>query len=275
MTNRTRALLGQVAAHRALGVGALSVLSPFVLMLRAAFTPEDRIFSGAGLGDLTLENFRIAWESAPWLHYYANSVLSCAAIFAGQVAVCLPAAYALARLDLPGGRGVFWLVIACLAIPAQVVAVPLYVAFSGTGLTDSLTSLVLPFLGSAFAIFLFRQFILTIPQSIFDAARMDGVGPLGMVWRIVLPNIRPALVAFGVFSVVGHWNDLFWPTVMLRSERAATIPYALLGFVEEETGARYGAQMAAAVLALIPLFVVFVLVQRRLVEGVSLSGSQE
>ena len=115
--------------------------------------------------------------------------------------------------------------------------------------------------------------MLTIPQSIFDAARLDRVSEFGMVWRVVLPNVRPAITAFGIFSVVGHWNDLFWPSVVLRSPSNATVPFAVTQFADQESGIRYGAQMAAAVLAVVPLVAAFLLAQRQFIRGITLSTS--
>lgn len=266
---RRRPWLGQLGRHCLLAAGAIVMLVPFAVMARTAFTAGGATFD-AGLDDLTLDNFRQVWAEQPWLRYYGNGVAATALIFVGQVALCLPAGYALARRPFAGRGVAMLLVAACLVIPEQVTALPNYVLLSRLGWLDSLPSLVLPFVGSAFAIFLFRQFILTIPQSLFDAARLDGVRPVAMVWRVVLPNVRPAILALGVFSVVSHWNDLFWPSVVLRSDDAATVPYAIATYATSEAFSDYGVQMAAAALAVLPLLIAFVAAQRQVVRGISL-----
>jgi multiple sugar transport system permease protein len=266
----------QLTLHALLALGAVVILAPFAWMLSSAFKPEADVFSGSLIpAHPTLANFEAVLERVPLGRYYLNSVLVCAAIFAAQALVCLPAAYALARLRFRGRELSLWLVLACLMIPPQVTAIPIYLLFSRLGMLDSLASLIVPFAGSAFGIFLLRQFILTIPQSLFDAARLDGVGSLAMVRTVVLPLVKPALTSFAIFSVVTHWNDYFWPSVVLRSTDHATIPYGVVQFATVEAGSQYGAQMAAAVLAIAPLIAGFLFAQRQFIQGVALSGLQD
>jgi len=271
MKRTWRFWLSQAGIHLALAVGAVIIILPFAVMLWTAFVPQRLLFDGgANLRDLTLANFRTALGQASWGRYYRNSLITTAAIFLAQLATCLPAAYVLARCHFRGKRGVLWLVLACLIAPPQAIAIPNYVLLARGHLLDSLAALIIPFLTSAFGIFLFRQFILTIPQPIFDAARLDGVGDLGMVWRIVLPNVRPAILAFGVFIVTSAWNDLFWPSVVLQRTENATVPLGITRFAEPSAGNNYGAQMAAAVLAILPLIVTFVVAQRQILKGIAL-----
>jgi multiple sugar transport system permease protein len=265
--------LQQLALHGVLAAGGVVILSPFAIMLRTAFTPQAHIFGGGSRFEFTVSNFTTAWESVNWLRYYRNGLVVTLVIFVMQVATALPAGYALARLEFRG-RGLVWaLVLVCLVVPIQVTAIPVYVGLSRVGLTDSVPGLVIPFAVSAFGIYLFRQFILTIPAPVFDAAHIDGVGPLAMVWHVVLPNVRPALVAFGIFSVTAHWNDLFWPSVILRTTDNATVPYGIAQFANADSGTDYGPQMAAATLAVVPLLVAFLFAQRQLVRGLALASS--
>lgn len=166
------------------------------------------------------------------------------------------------------------LVILALVIPAQVIAMPVFVLISQLGMVDQLGALILPFLTSAFGIFLFRQFVMTIPSHIFDAARVDGVGHFGIVWRVVLPNVKPAILAFGIFSIVSHWNDLFWPSVVLRTTESATVPFAIAQFTNPELGVRPGVQMAAAALAATPLILAFLAAQRHFVNGLAFTRAR-
>ncbi|MGW3954577.1 carbohydrate ABC transporter permease [Streptomyces sp. NPDC004752] len=259
-----------------LAAGAVFMLTPFALMALAAVTPNKRLKPGSvSLSGFTLDNFRQAWHDVDWPGLYLNTVLVVAVVFMAQVLTSLPAGYALARLRFRNRELSFWMVMLCLAIPPQVTGIPVFYALSKVNLLDSYTSLVLPSVGSAFGIFLFRQFVLSLPQSVFDAARLDRTGPVAMVWRIVLPNVRPALAAFAVFTVVGHWNDLFWPSVLLRSDRAATVPYGIARYASPDSLSSYGTQMAAATLATLPLLLFFLLVQRQLVRGIALTNGGE
>ncbi|PZF82210.1 carbohydrate ABC transporter permease [Jiangella anatolica] len=266
-----RVVTRQVLTHLALAVGGVVMLAPFAIMLWTAFVPERLVFGGAGLGDLTLENFRIAVRESDWLRAYRSSVIVAAVTFASQLLTCLPAGYVLARHRFRGRSLALGVMFGCLIVPGMVIAIPSYVMISRVGLLDTIAALVWPGLTSAFGIFLFRQFILTLPQSIFDAARMDRVGEFGMVWRVVLPNVKPAIAAFGIFSVVSSWNDLFWASVVLQSSANATVPFAITQFADQEAGVRYGAQMAAATLAVAPLIVAFLLAQRQFVRGINLN----
>lgn len=269
-----KARLHQLLLHLALAAGAAVVLAPFAEMVSTAFTPESQVLAGPLVPrEPTLENFRFVLETVPIWRYYLNGVVVAATIFLGQLLVCVPAAYALARLRFRGSVLGLWTVLVCVMVPTQATALPVYVLLAELGLLDTRTGLIVPFLGSAFGVFLLRQFFLTIPQSVFDAARLDGAGTLATLVSVVVPMARPALISFGIFSIVTHWNDYFWPFFTLRTDRVATVPYAIAAFVNAEAGNRYGAQMAAAVLAVVPLLIGFLLAQRQFIEGVALGGA--
>ena len=270
-----REKLGSVLLHLALGAGAVFMLMPFFIMLRASFAPPEHV-QGLGLSFTpTLDNYRQALDGANWPRYYVNSIVVSGGVLVLQIATALPAGYALARLNFRGRGVAKAVVLCCLVIPIQITAIPVYVGIARIGLADSLPGLILPFSVSAFGIYLFRQFVLTIPQNVFDSARIDGVGFFAMVWRVVLPNVRPAIVAFGVFSVTHYWNDLFWPSVVLRTDTYATVPFAVMRFASNESGSTHGAQMAAASLAVLPLVVAFLFAQRQFVSGLALTATTD
>jgi multiple sugar transport system permease protein len=137
---------------------------------------------------------------------------------------------------------------------------------------DSYAALVLPFTISVFGIFLMRQFFKTVPDDLIDAARMDGISEFGIVWRVMLPTAIPAVTAFGIFSVVAHWNDYFWPLIVLNSEHLQTPPLAVAHFRNNEAGTNYGPLMAAALVIIAPLVIAFLFAQRRFIEGITLTG---
>lgn len=278
MTNRhtIKAAARQGAIHLALGLGAVFMLLPFWLMLRTSLTPSDQIFSGnlLALPALTLDNYWQVFAEVPILRYYANGIFVVCAIFIGQLLVCIPAAYALARLRFAGKSVSLWLVLAAMMVPYQVTAIPIYVLLSKVGLINSLGALIVPFIGSAFSVFLLRQFFLSIPQSVFESARLDGASPLRVLTAIVLPMARPAITTFGIFSFVSHWNDYFWPSFVLRNDQAATVPFGIVHFLDQELGSEYGAQMAAATLTVLPLLIGFLLAQKQFIAGMSMNSGQ-
>jgi multiple sugar transport system permease protein len=166
----------------------------------------------------------------------------------------------------------FGLVMLGLLVPAHVPAIPLYIAIANAGLLNSYTALVAPFTISVFAIFLFRQFFKALPDDLIHAARIDGMGEASIVWRVALPNAWPAATAFGIFSVVAHWSDLFWPLIVVTKGDLYTPALGVLYFRAEEAGDDYGALMAAAAIVTAPLVAAFLLAQRRFIEGITMTG---
>jgi multiple sugar transport system permease protein len=266
----------QLALHLALAAGAVLLLLPFWLMLRTSLTAEPRIFEGSmlALTDPTFENYARVFAEVPVWRYYLNGLIVVGAILAGQILTCVPAAYALARWQFAGRDFSLWLVLLAIMVPFHVTAIPIYVALAWSGLIDTRAALIVPFLGSAFSVFLLRQFFLSLPGSVFDAARLDGAGPLQLLVHVVFPLARPAILTSCLFSFVSHWNDYFWPSFVLRSDHAATVPYGIVRFLDRELGGDFGAQMAAATLTVLPLLLGFFLAQRQFVAGIALTSGQ-
>lgn len=140
------------------------------------------------------------------------------------------------------------------------------------GLLDTTAALIIPFIASAFGIFLMRQFFRGVPDDLIHAARLDGMGEFELVWRILMPAAMPALIAFSIFSVVWHWNDYFWPLLVINTMDLATPPLGTMFFMNEEAGTNYGPLMAGTVIITLPLLLFFLVAQKRFIEGVTLSG---
>jgi multiple sugar transport system permease protein len=218
-------------------------------------------------------NYTTAFSKAPLLRYLANGVFVTASIFLIQVIVALPCAYALAKLRFWGRDAVFGLVLFCLLIPVHAIALPLYIMLAKLGLTNSYAALIVPWTISVFGIFLMRQFFMTVPDDLIDAARMDGMSEYAIIWKVMLPTAIPALMAFAIFSVVAHWNDYFWPRIVITGNRDLfTPPLGLREFKGDADGNNFGPMMATAVVIVTPLIVTFMLAQRRFIEGITLSG---
>ncbi|WP_273508166.1 carbohydrate ABC transporter permease [Planktotalea frisia] len=218
-------------------------------------------------------NYSKAFTEAPLLRYLTNGVIVTVSIFLIQVAVALPAAYALAKLKFWGREAVFGLVLFCLLIPVHAIALPLYIMLAKLGLTNTYAALVVPWTISVFGIFLMRQFFMTVPDDLIDAARMDGMSEFAIVWRVMLPTAIPALLAFAIFSIVAHWNDYFWPRIVVTGNRDLfTPPLGLREFKGDGDGSFFGPMMATATVIVTPLIVAFLIAQRRFIEGITLSG---
>ncbi|MGI3903636.1 MAG: carbohydrate ABC transporter permease [Janthinobacterium lividum] len=267
---------GRVIRLAVLSATALVMVSPYLWMLSVASKPRDEIFS-ATLHLMPehwalLDNLREAFHRVPIVTLLLNGALVCGLILAIQVAVAIPCAYAMAKLRFGAGRLMMGLVLLGLLVPIHATALPLYVVFRRLDLVNTYTGLVAPFSISVFGIFLFLQFFRTLPDDLLDAARLDGMSEAGIVARVVVPNSWPAVTAFAVFSVVAHWNDLFWPLIVVTDNRVATPPLGLFAFRAAESGSDYGALMAATLVITLPLVVAFLLAQRRFVEGITLTG---
>ncbi|MGW4124870.1 carbohydrate ABC transporter permease [Nocardia sp. NPDC004711] len=272
----TRKTLGQLTLQLALACGGIVVLLPFAWMVLASFKTPDEVLSTSLLPThWTIANYRVAFGQVPWARYYINTFTVTAAIVIGQVLVAVPAGYALARLRFRGAHLGLWTIVAAISVPPQAIAIPVYLGLSRAGLIDTRWALVLPFVGSALGIFLFRQFLLSVPQSLFDAARIDGVGEIAMAFRLALPLLRPAIGAFAALATISHWNEFFWPTLVLNSDRAAPVSYGVARFADQQFGNNYGVEMASGVVAVVPLIVLFLLVQRPFARGMALHASYQ
>jgi multiple sugar transport system permease protein len=296
MTHRTN-WYSELIKHVVLLLGAAVVILPFYLMISFSFKSPAEIqsISGGFFGAQEMMtdrkclkegrseeectmlpivyNYRAAFEEAPLLRYLLNGVIVTVSIFAIQVLIALPCAYALAKLKFWGRDAVFGMVIFCLLIPVHAIALPIYLMLAKIGLTNTYAALIIPWTISVFGIFLMRQFFKTVPDDLINAARMDGMSEFSIVWKVMLPTAIPALLAFAIFSVVAHWNDYYWPRVVITGDRdLMTPPLGLRMFKSDMDGNEYGPMMAAATVIVAPLVVAFLLAQRRFIEGITLSG---
>jgi multiple sugar transport system permease protein len=256
----------------ALGLLALAWLAPYAVMLTVSVLDLSAVGTGP-VGDwLTLRHYERVLAAPLVGRSLLNGVLVCALILLLQLACCIPCGYALARGRFRGRGLATALVLAAVPIPIHVTALPLYVGFVELGLIDTYAALVLPFAASALGILMFRQAIAGLPEELFEAARLDGLGEASILLRIVLPCIRPTVAAFSVLSVVAHWNDLFWPFLVVESAELAPPALAALFARNAESGTDFGALMASAALVSTPVIAAFLVGQRLFVNAFAFSG---
>jgi sn-glycerol 3-phosphate transport system permease protein len=213
------------------------------------------------------DNYAKAWQSGPFLRYAVNNVIQTVAILVLQLGFGCLAAYGFSKVRFPGRDVMFLVVIACLIVPPQVRFVPLYMLFSKLGLLNTYASLILPYAVSALGTFLIREAFMQISDDILDAARVDGAGLFTLIFRIMVPIARPAIVAFSLFSVVYHWNDFFWPLVMTTNDAVRTLPIGVAMLREEGTGARWHIIMAGSMFVVAPVLAVFAIAQRHIIRA--------
>jgi multiple sugar transport system permease protein len=272
----SRRMLTLLIVHGVLIAGAMFILLPFVWMVVTSIKSPPEIFAV----DFSLwpkhfngvENYGNALGKVPLLRFALNGVIVCGVILVVQVLVAVPCAYALAKLRFPGRTTMFALVLLGLCIPIQVPALPLYMGLARLGLLNTYFAIMMPFFLSVFAIFLFRQFFRSYPDEIIHAARLDGMSEFEIVWRIVVPSAWPAIAAFSVFSLVAHWNDLYWPLIVISDTHLATPPLGMMFFADAESGSNYGALTAAATVLTAPLVIAFLIARRRFIQGITMTG---
>lgn len=274
-TRTLRRPLAEGVVNLLLGVAAAVWLLPYLWMLATSFKtlPEIVRAPTAPLpSGLNLDAYRAVLESMPLARYFLNTTLMALGIAVVQIAVALPAGYALAKLKFSGRSLAFGLVVATLLIPAQVRFVPVFAMLAEVGLVNTMTALILPFGVSAFGTFLIRQALQSVPDSLIEAARMDGASELRIVYGLLAPMLKPTLVSFFLFSFVYHWNDYFWPLVMTTDDAVRTLPLGIALLREQGTGVRWHIVMAGNVLLSAPALAVFAFAQRHLLRAVASKG---
>lgn len=270
-----RATPGSIAATVALLVVTAVALLPIVIVVLTAFKPvaEVNAYPPTLMPDeWTLDNLRRIWSELPFTRLVINSF-----VFAGGVtafALCFDslAAYALARLDFRGRQPLLIAIIASLMIPFQATLVPVYQVVADLGWVDTYMGMIAPRAADAFGIFFLRQFFLAIPRDLDQAARIDGASEFRVFRSVILPNAVPALMTLGVFTFVNNWNDLLWPLVFTTSRDMGTITSGLTLLTGPGGIVPHGVMMAGSLVAIVPLVILFLVVQRRFIESIASTG---
>lgn len=268
--------LRKFTPHAVLALGAVFMLLPFYWMVLTSIRSPAEIFD-VSLWPIpktfdAVENYARAAGQVPMGRFMLNGVIVCLGILIVQVLTAVPAAYALAKLRFPGRRLLLSLVIAALCVPIQALALPLFVGLAKAELLNTYFAMMAPFFLSVFAIFLFHQSFRSYPNEIIEAARLDGFSELEICWRLVLRGSLPSLAAFTVFSLVAHWNDLYWPMIVIHSINLAPPTLGILFFRSQEGGDSFGPLMACATIVTTPLILVFIAAQKKFVQGVTMTG---
>jgi len=251
---------------------ALFWILPLAYAVWTAFHPAEystRFVPGA---PLTLENFAKAWAAAPFARYFVNTTLLVAMILAVQLVLCTLAAYAFARFAFAGHAVAFLLVLVQLMIMPDVLIVVNYRTMSRLGILDTLWAIGLPYMASAFGIFLLRQTFKTVPKELDEAARVEGAGPLETLWRVYVPLARPVYIAYGLVSVSYHWNNFLWPLIVTNSVQSRPLTVGLQVFSSVDQGVDWSIITAATLMTSGPLLVAFLLFQRQFVQSFMRAG---
>jgi sn-glycerol 3-phosphate transport system permease protein len=265
---------GLARALESAGAGLLALLwiLPLLYALWTAFHPAEFSARFAPGAPLTLENFARAWAAAPFARYFLNSFLLVTLILACQFVLCTLAAYAFARYEFPGREIAFMLVLVQLMIMPDVLIVENYRTMSRLGILDSIPAIALPYIASAFGVFLLRQTFKTVPKELDDAARVEGAGPLQVLLKVYVPLARPVYIAYGLVSVSYHWNNFLWPLIVTNSVESRPLTVGLQVFSSGDQGIDWSVICAATLMTSAPLLLAFLLFQRQFVQSFMRAG---
>ena len=273
-----RKIIGAILRHGLLIAASFVMLYPLLWMVASAFKPESEIFTNLSIIPPSLDpkNFRDGWTAlqTSFTTFYWNSLVIAILVVIGNLMSCSLTAYAFARLQFRWKQPLFALMLGTLMLPYHVTLIPQYVLFLNLGCVDTILPLVVPkFLAAdAFFIFLMVQFFRGIPRELDEAAQMDGCSPWRIYWKIIMPLSLPVLATAGIFSFLWTWNDFFGPLIYLNDSANYTVPLALRSFVDATGTSAWGQLFAMSVLAILPIFLVFLCFQRLIIEGVAMSG---
>ncbi|SLN74999.1 carbohydrate ABC transporter permease [Roseisalinus antarcticus] len=258
-----------------ISLGAVIVMLPFVWMVSVSLKPREEIFTPDVFllpRQPTLSNYWTVLTETDITFYLLNGAIVTLGILVLQIAISVPCAFALAHRRFAGRGLLFGAIVAALLVPFHVTAIPIFLGFSQIGILNTYTALIVPFVATAFGLFLLRQAFAQIPAELIDAARIDGMSEMGIAWRVAFPLGMPTVIAFAIFSVTAHWNDLFWPLIATTDPGLATPPRGILYFRDQESGDDIGPLMAGATLVTAPLILAFLLAQRRFTQGLAGAG---
>lgn len=257
---------------------AIIMLWPFVWMLVTSFKPNTEMFSYPPTiipNEVVFDHYVSAWKAAPWERFFFNTAFVAGVITFSSLFLCALTGYAFARLEFPGRNLLFILLLASMMIPFEVMLIPLYLIIvnfpftggngiwgGGTGLLNTYSALIVPRLLFPFGVFLMRQFFMTLPKSLEDAARIDGCSEFGIFWRVMFPLIKPASATLVVFVFSMMWDDFFWPLIVINDQNLMPVQLGLQSFQTSQYTTDWGPLMAATVWVSLPIIVVFIFAQK-------------
>ncbi|WP_321382586.1 carbohydrate ABC transporter permease [uncultured Enterococcus sp.] len=262
-------------------IGMLLVLFiiafPFLWLILSSFKYEKDIISFPPkifADNYTLDNYIKVWSTIPLLDYIKNTVIFAGGTVITSIFFDSLAGYAFARMNFKGKSALFYFVLLTMMIPFQVFMIPLFIEVNLLGLLDTYAGLIIPRMTTAFGIFMMRSFFITLPASLEEAARIDGLNEFGIFWKIMLPLSKPTLLSLAIFTLMNSWNDLLYPLILTSSSKMRTLPAGLALFTGQNISF-YGPVMAGTVISMLPLLIIYIFAQKYFVQGTAMSGMKE
>jgi multiple sugar transport system permease protein len=263
--------------HIVLIAGAIIMIFPFVWGISTSLKDMREVLANPFSiipREITLVNYKNVVKSIPIVRFFINSLIVSVTITASQLFTCSLSAYAFSRLKFPFRDGLFYILLGTMMIPQHVIMIPVYIILNFFRLIDTYAAMIVPFISGAFGTFLLRQFFLTIPKELEEAATLDGCGHLRFLFRIMIPLSRPILATLAIFTFMWSWNNYLWPLIVTNRIEIRTLQYGLAMF-KEEGGLNWGQLMAGTTIATVPILVMFLVMQRQFIQGITLTGLRE
>lgn len=262
--------------HLILIVGAVAMVLPFIWMVLTSLkTYAESIHVPPVIipKDFQWENYKEVFTLLPFFKFMLNTLIVTVLRTAGQLLLCSLAAYAFARIEFPGRNVLFLVALSVLMVPGQVFLLPQYMIMVKLGWLNTLQAVVVPGLFSAFGTFLLRQFFMGLPKELEEAARLDGCNHFQIYWRVMLPLAKPGLVALGIFTTLWSWNELMWPMIVNSSPESMTLSVGLSS-LQGQYLTNYPVLMAGSFLAIVPMLILFMILQKQFIEGIAITGGK-
>ncbi|HRG63095.1 MAG TPA: carbohydrate ABC transporter permease [Burkholderiales bacterium] len=266
-----------LSLHSVLFVALFIMCLPFLWMLSTSFKTSSEVLKFPPTWtphDFTFENYVELFKAVDFIHPFYNSVFIALVSVAFSIVVCSLAAYAFAKFNFKGRDKLFMVLLGTMMVPGVVMQIPTFLLMKALGLINSYTGIILPAIASVGMIFFFRQFLLTISNDYIEAARIDGAGEIRIFWSIILPMMRPALVAQGIFAFTASWNSFMWPLIIATDDRFYTLPLALTQ-LDGQHSSNYGLSMSGAIVVIIPLVILFMFTQKYFLNSMNIGGVKE
>ena len=275
--NKNGSIMKKVILYSVLIVGAVIFMYPFIWMVSATLTPDNEIGKLVLLpSKILLKSYQQVFAKIPITRAFLNSMFVTLSITAGVLVFSSMVGYALSRLQFHGRNLIFYIIIFTMTLPFQITLIPQYILMVEFGWVDTYLALIIPYLMNAFAIILFRQHFMSIPQDLIDAARIDGCSEFQILFRILWPNSIPALITVGIITFMTSWNEVLWPLIVIREEKLMTMPQLVALFVVGgRAESQLGVKLAAATLLALPIVIAYAFFQRYFIQSMASTGLKE
>lgn len=264
---------GKILRYLILTVGSIFMIFPLVWMISTSLKPPMDIFNLQIIPDnLTLDNYRKIFQESLFLKWFINSLIIAIITTISVVFFDTLVGYIIAKFSFVGRTFIFIMILSTLMVPTEMLIIPWYMMSSEFGWTDTYWGILFPGLMTGFGVFLMRQFMEQIPDDLLDAARVDGMNEYSIFFKIAIPQVWPAISALGIFTFLGNWNAFLWPLIVIESPDLRTLPVGLSFFSSGEAESQWHLIMTGSTIAVIPLILVFILLQRHIIQGITLTG---